>query len=346
MLFFNSLSLTSSPIIVVLRTLSSLLEPNFHQHPRIERSYLTGVLRYCLTLIDLTNTLGIIYIRNTSRLHELSSQGGHSTIYTMETELISSLQIASAQWIAFSLETRKTSLDKAITAAKANNAQSQSARKLLAESTKSFKKCIKTTEQSISMNDEEKGQFQKLSSSCKDIVKSYQEEIDKLTKRCKASDSLVTDLNKGLNEIMDPVPLMKNAAEHLDSMSGQVSHLLKGMEEMQRELESKHKEYSQSVKGHNDEMFQLKKLLEEANSKNKLLEKELKSVKTESSSQQKKSYMSKEEKEELIELRKEVAEYEVEFKNLKNQDITIKKLNAKIEDLIANQEEELQRELK
>lgn len=264
----------------------------------------------------------------------------------METELISSLQIASAQWIAFSLETRKTSLDKAITAAKANNTQSQSARKLLAESTKSFKKCIKTTEQSISMNDEEKGQFQKLSSSCKDIVKSYQEEIDNLTKRCKASDSLVTDLNKGLNEIMDPVPLMKNAAEHLDSMSGQVSHLLKGMEEMQRELEFKHKEYSQSIKGHNDEMFQLKKLLEEANSKNKLLEKELKSVKTESSSHQKKSYMSKEEKEELIELRKEVAEYEVEFKNLKNQDITIKKLNAKIEDLIANQEEELQRELK
>jgi homeobox protein cut-like len=263
----------------------------------------------------------------------------------MEKELISSLQIASAQWIAFSLESRKTTLEKAISTAKTNNAQSQSARKSLAESTKSFKKCIKTTEQSLSMNDEEKAQFQKLSWSCKDIVKSYQEEIDNLTKRCKASDSLVTDLNKGLSEITDPVPLMKNAAEHLDSMWGQVSHLLKGMEEMQRELESKDKEYSQSIKGHNEEMVQLQKLLDEANDKNKLLEKELKTAKTESSSQQK-SYMSKEEKEELIELRREVAEYEVEFKNLKNQDITIKKLNAKIEDLIANQEEELQRELK
>lgn len=262
----------------------------------------------------------------------------------MAKELISSLQMASAQWIAFSLESRKASLDKAISNAKASNTQSQTARKLLAESTKSFKKCVKTTEQSVSMNDEEKAQFQKLSSSCKDIVKSYQEEIDNLTKRCKASDSLVTDLNKGLSEILDPVPLMKNAAEHLDNMSGQVSHLLKGLEEMQRELEFKQKEYSQTVKGHNDEMFQLQKLLEEANSKNKLLEKELKAAKTESSQQ--KSYMSKEEKEELIELRKEVAEYEVEFKNLKNQDITIKKLNAKIEDLIANQEEELQRELK
>ena len=45
-------------------------------------------------------------------------------------------------------------------------------------------------------------------------------------------------------------------------------------------------------------------------------------------------------------MRTEVAEYEAEFKALKNQDITIKKLNAQIEDLIANEEDEMQRELK
>ena len=38
---------------------------------------------------------------------------------------------------------------------------------------------------------------------------------------------------------------------------------------------------------------------------------------------------SKGEREELIQLRKEVAEYEVEFRSLKNQDITIRKLEAK-----------------
>lgn len=194
------------------------------------------------------------------------------------------------------------------------------------------------------MNDDQKAQFQVLSSSCKAIVKSYQEEIDNLTKRCKASDGLVADLIKALNEISDPAPLMQNASEHLYSMSGQVNHLLKGMEEMHRELELKQKEYSQNIKGQKDEMFQMQKLLDEANAKNKVLEKELKNAKSEPSSQR--SYMSKEEKEELIELRREVAEYEVEFKNLKNQDITIKKLNAKIEDLIASKEEELQRELK
>ena len=76
------------------------------------------------------------------------------------------------------------------------------------------------------------------------------------------------------------------------------------------------------------------------------MDRDLQNSKSASGSQNEISYMSKEEKEELIELRREVAEYEVEFKTLKNQDITIKKLNVKIEDLIENQEEELQMELK
>jgi len=126
-----------------------------------------------------------------------------------------------------------------------------------------------------------------------------------------------------------------------------VIHLLKGMEEMQHELEVKQKENLQSTKNSDEELSQLRSLLDASNVKNKKLEKELKSANTTSiSSKNEISYMSKEEKEELIELRREVAEYEVEFKTLKNQDITIKKLDAKIEDLLANQEEELQRELK
>jgi len=52
------------------------------------------------------------------------------------------------------------------------------------------------------------------------------------------------------------------------------------------------------------------------------------------------------EREELIRLRSEVAEYEVEFRGLKNQDITIRKLESKIEELEENKEEEIQMELK
>ena len=52
------------------------------------------------------------------------------------------------------------------------------------------------------------------------------------------------------------------------------------------------------------------------------------------------------EREELIKLRGDVAEYEVEFRSLKNQDITIRKLESKIEELEENREEEIQKELK
>lgn len=254
----------------------------------------------------------------------------------MESEITSTLLTATSKWKSFSLDTRRVDLEKSAAATKSNNAQSQTARKALAESTKAFKKCLKSTEAVISTTDEQKAQFQKLSASSKGIVKSYQEEIDKLTKRCKASDTLVLDLQKGLTAIPDPVPLLKSAVEHLESTSGQVTHLLKGMEEIQQELENKDK--------NNIENKNTNKMLKDATTKIQQLEKELKDASL--SSQNEKSFMSKEDKEELIELRREVAEYEVEFKTLKNQDITIKKLNTKIEDLIADQEEVLQSELK
>ena len=49
------------------------------------------------------------------------------------------------------------------------------------------------------------------------------------------------------------------------------------------------------------------------------------------------SSLNKAEKDELIALRAEVAEYEVEFRNLKNQDITIRKLEGKIVNLQESQ---------
>jgi homeobox protein cut-like len=55
--------------------------------------------------------------------------------------------------------------------------------------------------------------------------------------------------------------------------------------------------------------------------------------------------VSKAEREELIQLRREVSEYEVEFRNLKNQDITIRKLEAKIQEMQLSSEEQLKEQV-
>jgi homeobox protein cut-like len=55
--------------------------------------------------------------------------------------------------------------------------------------------------------------------------------------------------------------------------------------------------------------------------------------------------MTKAEREELMQLRREVAEYEVEFRSLKNQDITIRKLEARIAELQQGGQEEFQSKL-
>jgi homeobox protein cut-like len=57
------------------------------------------------------------------------------------------------------------------------------------------------------------------------------------------------------------------------------------------------------------------------------------------------SSLSHSEKEELMQLRREIAEYEVEFRSLKNQDITIRKLETKIQELQNNAAQQLQDEL-
>lgn len=55
--------------------------------------------------------------------------------------------------------------------------------------------------------------------------------------------------------------------------------------------------------------------------------------------------LSSQERDELMELRREVAEYEVEFRSLKNQDITIRKLEGRIVELQAEADEQLQEQL-
>ena len=265
----------------------------------------------------------------------------------------STLQSATESWQSFSFDTKRSSLQQFTTHSKSNHQQAQKSRKALADLTKAFKKTVKQTESilvkstSSTTTTTTTGENNaKFSNQCKSTVKAYQEEIDSLSKRCKGSETIITELFKSFQDVSDPTPILMNAAQHLSSMEGQVQHLLNGMEEMQSEME---KQGLTSRK----QITKLDKELQSSQSQIDVLRQELKDAQQNEQQQQQQqqqkssnSLLGKEEKEELISLRREVAEYELEFKTLKNQDITIKKLNAKIEDLVVNQEDELQRELK
>lgn len=94
----------------------------------------------------------------------------------------------------------------------------------------------------------------------------------------------------------------------------------------------------------NDQQMQISQLSRSVEDlKNEKMALEKSSTKREVSKQD--SSLSKAEKEELMQLRREVTEYEVEFRSLKNQDITIRKLEARIIELQTGGEEEFQLKL-
>jgi homeobox protein cut-like len=86
------------------------------------------------------------------------------------------------------------------------------------------------------------------------------------------------------------------------------------------------------------QISQLSRSVEDLNKEKDALEKN--PMKREVSKQD--SSLSKAGKEELMQLRREVAEYEVEFRSLKNQDITIRKLEARIFEVQTGGEEEFE----
>jgi len=149
-------------------------------------------------------------------------------------------------------------------------------------------------------------------------------------------------LYHGLHECSDPAVVLQEAVRLMEGRDGQFNNLLKAMEELNGEVE-----------GMREDKERLESDLEEK-------ERELKEVLQDGGGGSGSSgggssggdhhipggALSLAEREELIRLRSEVAEYEVEFRGLKNQDITIRKLESKIEELEENKEEEIQKELK
>ncbi|KAI2505276.1 CASP C terminal [Fragilaria crotonensis] len=242
-----------------------------------------------------------------------SSLSAPAAAELQDAALLQSLQIASQAWVAFDWDGKMAQLEKASAVTREQKDLSLAARKLLAETTKTFKKSVKSMEQaSASLKSKAPDAdnlavkaMDSLAKDCRQTIKSYQEEIDNLTRRCKASENAFLSVHTSIMEVPDPVALMSAAMDQIRNQQGQIAQLLRTVEHVNREMNNM-----------------------EANTP------------TPSAPS-----MSRDDREELLQLRREVAEYEVEFRGLKNQDITIRKLEAKIAELEEKAQESLAQEL-
>eukprot|EP00980_Cylindrotheca_fusiformis_P007860 scaffold1669_cov129-Cylindrotheca_fusiformis.AAC.71 len=234
------------------------------------------------------------------------------------SDLISSLQAASKSWAAFNWDSKAKQWDSTAAQSKEAREQSLTARKQLADTTKQFKKSVKNVEQAGSTlgssNTDDNAAatvkaIEMLAKNCRQTVKAYQEEIDNLTRRCKTSENAFSSLAQSLGENPDPYSVLSAAVHLVNNQQMEISQLSRSVEDLKKE-----------------------KISLEKNSTKKDFSKQ-------------DSSLSKAEKEELMQLRREVAEYEVEFRSLKNQDITIRKLEARIVELQTGGEEEFQQKL-
>lgn len=230
-----------------------------------------------------------------------------------DAAVLQSLQVALQTWATFDWVGKKTQLDKASAVTREQKDQSLAARKLLAETTKAFKKSVKSMELAaaslkVKAPDSDNAAVKamdNLAKDCRQTIKSYQEEIDNLTRRCKASETAFLSLHASMMDVPDPVSLLGTATEQIRNQQAQISQLLRTVEQVNKEMTN--------MEAH--------------------------------ASAPSAPSMSRDDREELLQLRREVAEYEVEFRGLKNQDITIRKLEAKIAELEDGAQESLAQEL-
>jgi len=234
------------------------------------------------------------------------------------------LQTALQSWAEIDLPALRPNLEQTVQSLVESRETSLQARKSLGERTKTLKRAIKTAS-----DDGTPTSISSLAAECKATIKAYQGEIDSLTKRCKLSESNFTKLYDVIYNREDPAASLRRAMDIVQSRDDQLENLLGAMEELNGELEGV-REKEQAWAAEREELL------------NQLKNSELKNADENNNNN---SALSLAEREELIQLRSEVAEYEVEFKGLKNQDITIRKLEQKIEQMEKDREHEIQTEL-
>jgi homeobox protein cut-like len=227
------------------------------------------------------------------------------------------LQVAVAAWKSASFTDVVAQMEQTVTLNKQQKEQSLTARKTLADTTKQFKRSVKIAETAAislqQMNSTDPvitttcTAMDALSKECRITVKSYQEEIDNLTRRCKAAEQGYAAVFLAVQELPDPAVVLHMCQQQLEAQALQIAQVL------------------QTVESVNQELIQSEKT-------NHAYKQQIDSLKAGGGGGGG-GDLSRMEREELVSLRKEVAEYEVEFRSLKNQDITIRKLEDKIYEL-------------
>lgn len=169
-----------------------------------------------------------------------------STSVSSENDtLMQMLQMASQAWDNFEWTARLEQLDAAATAAREQKEQSLAARKQLGETTKVFKKSVKTMDQACVGLKQNSGEsdissavkaMDVLSKECRQTIKAYQEEIDNLTRRCKSSENAFASIHAALGDIADPTALLKRASVQIHDQQNQISQLLNTVEEVNKEM--------------------------------------------------------------------------------------------------------------
>lgn len=236
--------------------------------------------------------------------------------------ILQSVQAAAESWKAFGWNEQRSQVDQTVLLSKEAREQSQNARKKLADATKQFRRSVKTLQQAAGALEAEMTPTtseaavkaaSELGKECRGIVSSYQEEIDKLTRRCKSSETAYATFCQSMVELPDPSAILAACSEQIQAQQAQMSQLLQTVEKVSSEMEKQQENHKKEIAS-----------LQQKNAN---------------------SGSSKQEREELVQLRREVAEYEVEFRSLKNQDITIRKLETRISELQTAGEEQLHEQL-
>mmetsp|Transcript_19532 Transcript_19532/g.25303 ORF Transcript_19532/g.25303 Transcript_19532/m.25303 type:complete len:749 (+) Transcript_19532:215-2461(+) len=204
-------------------------------------------------------------------------------------------------------------LDQAVAQSKEKHKESQTNRRQLAEITKKFKRAGKSALEAASKL-EDNGPIKELQTEGRNAVKAYQEEIDNLTRRCKAAEGANLVLYKGLCELPDPAHLFQKAVNYVSDLENQLeSQVNQNATLMEKQL---HQKDNSKIVG------RLQKEIDELKGK------------------------AREDASERVRLETELEEFEVEFKSLKNQEITIRHLEEQIETLKLEKNDSINSEVK
>lgn len=208
------------------------------------------------------------------------------------SSLCTAVSLCREAWATFDLDSRRVPLDAAASRSKAEREKSANARRLLSETTKSFKRLVKGVEQGVARPDA-------LTKECRGLVKAYQEEIDSLTRRCRASDANFSGLYQSLYGLPDPAAVLRDVLDYGAAVDARTSDA--EAEERATKDVRVGKEADDADDADDAAAW----------------------------------------REEVLSLRREVSEYEAEFRALKNQDVRVRTLEA----TVASLREEAEREI-